>query len=333
MIELSWSQLVGTDCLRLTGLEPEARVEIRPAGASHIGGAPPMAGRLVGRGSERCFVPRFGFVEGTTYALSLGGVVVGSLLRPRVDGHTTTKVLAIYPIVSEVPRNLLRFSVWFSAPMSEGCSTDHIALVDDGGDVIVGALLATEHELWDGDRRRLTILLDPARIKRGLVAHDQAGYPLQTGCAFRLRVDAEIPDAQGKALQASAERRYRVGEDERRRVDPSRWDLGIPTKHTTEPLCADFGRPLDPFLVGRCLGVRGLEGHAVQGAVEVGPGGRSWHFTPSAPWAPGSHRLVVDPVLEDLAGNSVARVFDRDLRTLGDTYEEPHPVELVFHPS
>jgi hypothetical protein len=30
-------------------------------------------------------------------------------------------------------------------------------------------------------------------------------------------------------------------------------------------------------------------------------------------WASGPHQLVVDPVLEDLAGNSVSRVFDRDL--------------------
>jgi hypothetical protein len=36
-------------------------------------------------------------------------------------------------------------------------------------------------------------------------------------------------------------------------------------------------------------------------------------LAPARPWPPRRHHLVVDPVLEDLAGNSVRRVFDRDL--------------------
>jgi hypothetical protein len=51
----------------------------------------------------------------------------------------------------------------------------------------------------------------------------------------------------------------------------------------------------------------------VEGTAEVGPGESSWSFTPAAPWRPGFYALVVDSMLEDLAGNSVARVFDRDL--------------------
>ena len=47
----------------------------------------------------------------------------------------------------------------------------HVRLASDSGDTIAGALLSSEHELWDASRRRLTILLDPARIKRGLAGH------------------------------------------------------------------------------------------------------------------------------------------------------------------
>src|ERR1700751_4509734 len=48
--------------------------------------------------------------------------------------------------------------------------------------------------------------------------------------------------------------------------------------------------------------------------------------TPREPWVPESHPLFVDPVLEDLAGNSVSRVFDRDLATSAD---EPVQAQTV----
>jgi hypothetical protein len=54
---------------------------------------------------------------------------------------------------------------------------------------------------------------------------------------------------------------------------------------------------------------------------------RSWSLRPTRSWQPGVHRLVVDPVLEDVAGNSVLRDFDRDLTR---AEHEPGPTELAF---
>jgi hypothetical protein len=59
--------------------------------------------------------------------------------------------------------------------------------------------------------------------------------------------------------------------------------------------------------------VTGPGGRTVTGTAEAGPQERSWRFTPRQAWEPGLHRLLADPALEDLAGNSVTRVFDRDL--------------------
>ena len=49
--------------------------------------------------------------------------------------------------------------------------------------------------------------------------------------------------------------------------------------------------------------------------------------------AGGPHRVVVDPVLEDVAGNSVGRVFDRDLTSAADEPGDTAPVTLPFHPA
>jgi hypothetical protein len=330
--DVSWSSCGGADCIRLGGLAPEADIQVRPRMADITGGLPPMAGRLVRDGDDTCFLPRFAFVDGTAYAVVVDGVTAAVLVRPRPDQPRTTEVLGIRPTATEVPRNLLRFYVWFSAPMSEGDAAERVRLVDDAGQVMTGALLPTDHELWDGDRRRLTVLLDPARIKRGLAGHRQIGYPLRSGESFRIVVDDGFRDARGIPLRAGAEQRYEVGGDERRRVEPGGWALTVPPSRTCEPLVVAFDRPLDHGLLGRCLHVAGPDGRLVDGMPEVGPEERSWRLVPGEAWESGAHQLVVDPVLEDLAGNSVSRVFDRNLGRPEDEPRNGRPVTVPFRP-
>jgi hypothetical protein len=291
-----------------------------------------MAGQLVRDRGDVCFVPRFPFVDGTSYTIAVAGVTVAVLTRPSPERPATTEVLAIYPTAAEVPRNLLRFYIWFSAPMSEGYVTGHVLLVDGTGNPMTGALLPGGAELWSADRRRLTVLLDPARIKRGLAAHRQAGYPLRRGEPFRVVVDAGFRDALGCPLRGAAERRYTAGADERRRVDPGAWTIRAPSGRTREPLEVTFDRPLDHGLLGRCLRVTGPGGQPVAGLRVPGPEERSWRLTPRRPWAPGTHQLTVASVLEDLAGNSVTRVFDRNLVRPEDGPRLAQPAAATFRP-
>jgi hypothetical protein len=350
---IAWSQCRGADCVRLSGLAAGPSlaaglsglatgpgdlaaglgVEVRPELGVVAGGFPAMAGRLVHDGDDVCFVPRFPFVDGTSYTIAVGGTTAAVLTRPRPQPPATTQVLAIYPTAAKVPRNLLRFYIWFSAPMSEGYAGGHVRLVDAASnEPMTGAVLPVGSELWSADRRRLTILLDPARIKRGLTAQRQAGYPLRRGEPFRVVVDDGFRDALGRGLRGAAERRYAVGADERRRVDPGAWTLFAPSGGTREPLEVEFSRPLDHGLLARCLHVTGPDGQPVAGGAEPGPGERSWRLTPRQPWAPGGHRLIVEPVLEDVAGNSVSRLFDRDLARPEDRPGPDQPVAVAFCP-
>jgi hypothetical protein len=99
------------------------------------------------------------------------------------------------------------------------------------------------------------------------------------------------------------------------------------------PFTVRFDRPLDAGLLAHCLRVVDPSGGPVAGLGRAGPNQRSWALVPGRPWAPGPHHLVVDPTLddptlEDLAGNSVGRVFDRDL---DDPDQRPpdHPATRV----
>jgi hypothetical protein len=291
-----------------------------------------MAGRLVRDGADLCFIPRFPFLDGTAYTVTVEGATAATLVRARPDRMATTEVADIRPTAAEVPCNLLRLYVWFSAPMSEGYAAGSVRLADDGGGIIAGALLPVEHELWDASHRRLTVLLDPARIKRGLAGHQEAGYPLRSGEPFRLVVDSGFRDAQGLPLRAGAQRRYQVGGQERRHVDPDSWVLTVPPAGTSEPVQVAFGRPLDHALLARCLRVAGPGNELIDGAVQIGHGEQSWQLVPGRAWARGSHQLIIDPVLEDLAGNSVSRVFDRDLSRPEDEPRQARPVSVPFRP-
>jgi hypothetical protein len=187
-----------------------------------------------------------------------------------------------------------------------------------------------ETELWDREHRQLTLLLDPGRIKRGLVPNAEAGYPLVEGVPIVVSVEPGFRDAAGRPLRAGRERRYEVGPPLRERVDPRAWRLAVPRASTCGPLAVTFDRPLDRALLERCLWVHDADGTplAGRGSVEVGECG--WQFVPQIPWASDGYELIIDPRLEDLAGNSLVRVFDRDLNSDADEPGAPLPVALPF---
>ena len=83
-----------------------------------------------------------------------------------------------------------------------------------------------------------------------------------------------------------------------------------------------FDRPLDVGLLAHCLIVLGPDGSPVDGTAVPAADGLSWAFVPSQNWMVGTYRIAVDPILEDVAGNSVQRVSDRDLSNLSD---DPRP--------
>ena len=254
-----------------------------------------------------------------------------NIQRPAEESCPTASVAAIYPDVAQVPVNLLKIYVQFSEPMSEGRAERAVRVCrDDTGEPLDGVFVPMDPELWDPQRQRLTLLLDPARIKHGLVPNLEAGYPLIEGVPFRLFIDAEIRNARGQPLKAGAERRYEVGPEVRARIDPRQWRLSVPSAGTLEPLSVEFERPLDYALLQRCLWINGPQGAAVAGEGKCKEGERGWSFTPDSPWEAGRHQLVVERQLEDLAGNSPVRVFDRDMTEPDDGPLPDGPLTVDF---
>ena len=143
--------------------------------------------------------------------------------------------------------------------------------------------------------------------------HTEAGYPLTPGRSVTLVVHRAFLDASGAPLAAGAERCYTVGPAIRQRLEPRRWRIEAVHAGTRRPVRAIFDRPIDHALVLRCLTVIDDAGKPVPGHSTLEAGERSWTFTPASTWNGSAYALLVAPELEDVAGNSVTRVFDRDL--------------------
>ena len=291
-----------------------------------------MPGRWELVGDDIRFTPRLPFARGVIYLLvrsttdhagATTWTELARLERSAPDSLPSASVIAIHPSASEVPENLLRFAITFSAPMAEGSAAERVALQDAAGLDIPHALFPMPPELWDRTRRRLTVLLEPGRIKRGLVPNVESGAPLEGRTAVDLVVDAAIFDATGAPLLSGARRCYRVGPPVRTRVDPALWDVSWPAPETVDALVVVFDRPLDHALALRCIVVVGEDGQDVRGSSTLDDGDVRWSFLPATPWTGGRVELRIDAALEDLAGNSVRRVFDRDLCLEADA-----PVDL-----
>jgi len=340
-LQLAWSEHQGRSCLRVSGW---TKIEVQKFGGlisretaeplavfiseliesgGDLGSIPPIAGRFEIDDDAIYFIPRFPFAEGMGYSLVVNSAPeakgddsreIWTIKHPAKEDMPAADVVAIYPTADQLPVNQLKLYVHFSRPMSEGSAARSVHVRrGDTGQKLEGVFLAMEPELWDPARRRLTLLLDPGRIKRGLVPNLEAGYPLVEGVPVNFTIGADFRDATGQQLREGAERSFEIGPPVRVHVNPADWTIHCPEAGSTDPLTVEFDRPLDHALLQHSLWVNNPAGLALGGQGSAGPGERCWRFQPDSPWKEGQHQVIVDPRLEDLAGNSLIRVFDRDL--------------------
>ncbi len=242
--------------------------------------------------------------------------ITADFLQPKGEDSPPTSVAAVYPSGAQLPENLLRFYIHFSAPMSRGEAYRHLKLIDTATSKPVHApFLELEQELWSPDGKRFTLFIDPGRIKRGLKPREMFGPVLEAGKSYCLVVDRGWTDAAGNGLQSDFRRTFRAGPPDESMPDPKKWSVVSPRAGSREALEARLPEPLDRALLERLVGVLDAEGREVAGVVSIADAETVWRFIPRDSWREGAYRLVVGSELEDVAGNSVASPFEVDLTT------------------
>ena len=311
-MEGSAFRVVGWDANRGAPPADWASVFAVYAGAGDV---PAMLGAYSVEDGVLVFRPRFPPSPGVRYRVVFhppGEAAVEAFFEvPKPRAAAATRVEHVYPSTDLLPDNQLKFYIYFSAAMQRGEAWRHIHLLDDGGAPVELPFLEIDQELWDRDYRRLTVLFDPGRIKRGLLPLQEVGPAIVEGRKYTLAIDRDWKDAGGAPLHGEFRKMFRVGPADRTPIDPRAWRVTAPAAGTTAALTVTFPKPLDYALLLRLLQVTG-GGREIAGTPAVDTNETRWSFTPREPWKVGEYKLMVDTSLEDLAGNKVGRAFDVD---------------------
>lgn len=307
---------------------------------------PDVAGRFIESGDELRFRAAYPFQAGRSYRIRLplsssrcdGAVAAHTmwdtvLSIPPARAVRATMVTEVFPTAGVLPMNLLKFYVHFSGPMRRGDAARALRLVDVEADTVIpDAFFRLEDELWDPAQTRLTVLFDPARIKRGLLPNRQLGLPLRDGRRYRLEVDTLWLDANGLPLRRGFRKEFDVIGADRVPPVPDTWPIGLPRAATRDAVTLSFGEPMESALLERMIRVRSPSGTLLDGELHVEAGERAVRFVPHEPWRDGEHAFVIDALLEDLAGNNLRRLFDAEVGADATATPRGNTVEVRFRP-
>lgn len=281
------------------------------------------------------FLPQYPLEPGMQYravvrATPKATPITSAFQLPARDTTPTTFVRQIYPSADVVPENLLKFYLHFSAPMQRGNIYDYIHLRDSSGKKVELPFLEIDEELWDTTMTRLTLFIDPGRIKRGVLPLEEIGPSLEAGKSYTLVIDRSWKDAAGNPLKEEFQKSFRVTPPDREPPDPSRWRIQTAGANTREPLVVNFPEPMDHALASRVISVVDEAGQKISGAVTLDEQERRWRYAPITAWKPGKYSLVIQTTIEDLAGNNIGKPFEVDLFERIDRHLRTPTVRLPF---
>lgn len=254
--------------------------------------------------------PKFALLPGSDYVLSASlseHVKKFTFTVPKRE-ITTPVLTGFSPSQSVVPENTLRFYLHFSEPMAVGQLRDSLVLLDQAGMSVDNPFLNLDTELWNRTHTRVTVLIDPGRLKRGVGPNMETGAPLTNGERYQLKIQASFSSAMGAAIGRDIYLNFRAGPAERRKIDPHNWQISVPAALTSDAITVAFDRIMDSALVSRLISVHDSKGKRVDGHT-AGDGG-GWSIIPVNPWEPDTYFLTINADIEDVSGNTIRASFD-----------------------
>jgi hypothetical protein len=302
---------------------------------------PDVSGRYLLFEDEVQFIPHFPFERDVKYCVtfdprSLGAPLTAEplMLEFLVPAEQTapalTEITHIFPSCDLLPENLLRFYVCFSNSMQRGRALEQIFLLDSGGQPVDHALYRPPVELWDRTMRRLTVLLDPGRLKRWVGPNVELGPPLKVGQTYALEIGSGLIDLYGRPLRERFHKHFLVGNAVRKYISVEHWKILPPATGSRQALVLMFTNPLDWALLLQTITITSADGSVMDGQIVVDQCERRWSFTPSSPWIAGVYHIRVESSLEDVCGNSITGAFDRPLRKSPNLVTEINGSSLIF---
>lgn len=297
----------------------------------------------------------------TALLSTLAGFAISLEAAAQEKAHSEPlPALRIEPGIATVPANHLKFYLYCPEPMARGDIFRHIRLVtidEEGTEIDEVVEPFREIELWDESATRLTLWFHPGRQKPGVNLNVEMGPILEEGKRYRLEISEEWRTETGRKLARPGRHEFRAGPEDKELPDRTLWFLHHPPAQSyhgaghpnldPNSLVLATGESLDPVSAAKSVSVRRnanpfsvIVEAGFQGPPSVSAKPEHLHLviTPldeengnlPAAWPPGKYEIVITPTLEDLAGNSLLRPFNRDLARDPDQEVRPEPVILPF---
>jgi hypothetical protein len=271
-----------------------------------------MFGQVARTDRDLTFTPAALFLSGQTYRaewINAFGVAQQTdfSLQPQASQGPTVQMRP----QSVLPANALKFYLHFSEPMEQGIFLDRLRLLDADGKEIVGPFRETE--LWSPDGKRLTVWFHPGRQKTGVNLNTDEGPVLRAAMKHALVVVGSWRNTSGVALGKDVRFDFQVGEADHAQPNMKGWQITAPKSSTREALVVRFDEPMDTAVAASALRVKSGGNEVALSDAQVSPDGLQWSATPQQPWLVGTLELHAEPTLEDLAGNSLEKLFEVDV--------------------
>ena len=263
------------------------------------------------------FTPYFPFERGFKYVVryrSLNNAAhfsYQSFLIGEEGPTEKAEVIGIYPSADILPENLLRFYIYFNTPMKKGQSLIHIQLTDSEGNVDSRAFMEFKYELWSSDRKRLTILFDPGRIKRGVATNLELGPALQEGESYELKILGSWQDIYGNEMIKDFTKRFMTEKAYRQHINISNWEIQEPSLHSFDTLNIYCDRLMDHALIQSMIEIQDEHKNPITGHWHTSENEQNLHFVAENEWASGKYRIFFRKELEDIAGNNLESLLDQ----------------------
>jgi hypothetical protein len=196
--------------------------------------------------------------------------------------------------------------------MEQGVFLDRLKLMDEDENIITGPF--RESELWSPDKKRLTLWFHPGRQKTGINLQQEEGSILRPSQLYTLLISGTWRSESGVSLGEDYKYKFKAGKADHLSPQMTKWELQSPKAGTRDFLRIHFDEPLDFAMLTGALKVRQiLSGKCLTLKTTINQVGQEWKAQPNESWSPGAYELIVDPLLEDLAGNSLTKLFETDI--------------------
>ena len=314
-------------------------VQLRPLSSENKNTQlPNVAGRYEVLETGLRFVPKFAPTSGLAYHIRLQienhqAIVNEFVLNEApASNQPPAEVDVVYPSASQIPENTLRLYIHFSKPMRRGQVEEKIRLLDENDHVIQRAFVTGPiGELWDSKQQRLTLLLDPGRIKRGVAPNRELGPALEKGKKRTLHIDGDFIDVKGQTIKTEFRKTYSISEPIYDAISMQHWHITEPTSGTQMPLQIHFDRPLDSGMLSHVIHVYDEKKEKIIGQVEFTENETIWQFHPSRSWSNKPHTIEIPSKLEDISGNNLLAPLDV-VMTASDSVLSEEYTKITFTP-